>query len=249
MSLIRKPIPVLDRRGTDARVYERPNPTGPGRQVVKESVLLAERKKSAPQIFPDQSRISIRNEALALQYVRKHTTIPVPTLLEFRDEPGQPVQIVTEFVENAFPAKRLRLSPEAEGRIVQQLEGFVVQLRRLTDPDCRSFAGPPLFGVRLELSGVPIQQYKYRRYPTKSPYVLCHGDLAWHNLRIDPDTYEIKAVVDWEYAGFYPAEVESEYWRREGIGWALEGEKCDIDHVLRVLGKHMEEGGEVVQPE
>jgi hypothetical protein len=95
----------------------------------------------------------------------------------------------------------------------------------------------------------PIQQYKYRRYPTKSQYVLCHGDLAWHNLLIDPDTYEIKAVVDWEYAGFYPAEVESEYWRREGIVWALEGEKCDIDHVLRVLGKHMEEGGEVVQPE
>ncbi|KAI9632916.1 uncharacterized protein MKK02DRAFT_19768 [Dioszegia hungarica] len=230
-------LPPLDHFTGDARVYERRSPSGKGRQVVKESVSLSERK--TPQIFPDQSRISIRNEARAIQYVRKHTTIPVPFIVEFNDQPGAPVQLVTKFVKDGVPPKALQITPEGRARIVHQLEGYISQLQALTDPECRSFAGPPLFAVRFENAHLPLSDYKYRRYDADSPYVLCHGDLAWHNLLLDSETFEIKCVVDWEYAGFYPKEVESEYWRRPGPLAAMSSrDKDDKDDVLGVLWRH-----------
>jgi hypothetical protein len=226
--------------GLHSKLYERPNPNGPGRQVVKESMTLSEIGKK--QIYPDHSRIAIRNEYHAIQYVRQHTTIPVPNIVEFVDVPDTPVRIVMEYVENALPWKALRMPKDAQVRMVKQLESFVYQLHSLTDPDCRSFAGFPLFGLRFEDTHIPVQDFKYRRYDSNSPYVLVHGDLAWHNLLFDPITFEIKCVMDWEYAGFYPVEVESEYWRREGVvGGISEGEECDIDGVLATLWRHREE--------
>jgi thiamine kinase-like enzyme len=56
---------------------------------------------------------------------------------------------------------------------------------------------------------------------------------------LDPETFEIKCVVDWEYAGFYPKEVESEYWRRPGPLAAMSSrDNDDKDDVLGVLWRH-----------
>lgn len=122
-----------------------------------------------------------------------------------------------------------------------QLKSFIDQLHSITDPNCRSFAGLPLFSYRFEQTYIPIQDFKYQRYETESPYVLCHGDLAWHNLLFDPITFEIKCVLDWEYAGFYPVEVEGQYWRRSGsLSRVCDVEKCDLDSVMRVLWNHRE---------
>ncbi|KAK4896757.1 hypothetical protein LTR27_005351 [Elasticomyces elasticus] len=30
---------------------------------------------------------------------------------------------------------------------------------------------------------------------------------------VDPNTFEIKAIIDWEYAGYFPPEFELKYWR------------------------------------
>lgn len=37
----------------------------------------------------------------------------------------------------------------------------------------------------------------------KAKYVFQHGDLAPHNIMIDPRTLQIKALIDWEYAGYF----------------------------------------------
>lgn len=39
-------------------------------------------------------------------------------------------------------------------------------------------------------------------------YVFQHGDIAAHNLMMDPQTLEVKALIDWEYAGFFPPGME-----------------------------------------
>jgi hypothetical protein len=39
-------------------------------------------------------------------------------------------------------------------------------------------------------------------------YIFQHGDLAAHNIIMDTQTLEVKALVDWEYAGFYPPGME-----------------------------------------
>lgn len=231
--------------GLHSKLYERPNPNGPGRQIIKESCSSSELK--LPFSFPDQSRIAIRNEYHAIQYIRQHTSIPVPNIVGFRDEPDLPVQMVMEYVENALPPRTLRLPYEDQRRLKSQISDYVSQLHSISDPECRSFAGIPLFGVRFEGTRIPIQDFKYKRYDINSPYVLCHGDLAWHNLLLDPITYDIVCVLDWEYAGFYPVQAEGEYWRRGGpLGTIRREEYCDIDEVMRVLWSHRVE--EAVTP-
>ncbi|KAH6635196.1 phosphotransferase enzyme family-domain-containing protein [Chaetomium sp. MPI-SDFR-AT-0129] len=44
--------------------------------------------------------------------------------------------------------------------------------------------------------------------PSSKPYVFCHNDLHQNNILVDPSTLKITAILDWEYAGFYPAWVE-----------------------------------------
>lgn len=36
----------------------------------------------------------------------------------------------------------------------------------------------------------------------EAKYVFQHGDLAAHNIMIDPHTLQVKALIDWEYAGY-----------------------------------------------
>ena len=40
----------------------------------------------------------------------------------------------------------------------------------------------------------------------RSTFVTCHGDIQWANIVAGPD--EIRAFIDWEYAGAYPVEWE-----------------------------------------
>lgn len=225
---------MLNRRGPHALVYETPSGDGTKRHVVKESIPVSE--LSEPELFPGQARLMVRNEYLALKFVRKHTTIPVPTVIDFLDEPAPPVRLVTEFVENAVCPKSLPIPKDAQKRMIDQLEGYLLQLHAITDPSCRSFVGIPFFSWRLEATGIPIQDYRFRQFDQDSPYVLCHGDIGWQNLLVDPKTFEIKSIVDWEYAGFYPVEVEGEYWRRRGpAGPAMKQDVSDIDKVIGVL--------------
>lgn len=45
----------------------------------------------------------------------------------------------------------------------------------------------------------------WKTLPLETPeYVFQHGDIAAHNILMDPDTLEVKALIDWEYAGFFP---------------------------------------------
>lgn len=39
--------------------------------------------------------------------------------------------------------------------------------------------------------------------------LFCHNDLSTHNIIVDPETLNVKAIIDWEYVGFFPAEFEA----------------------------------------
>ena len=41
-------------------------------------------------------------------------------------------------------------------------------------------------------------------------FSLRHGDLTASNIIVDPQSIRVKAVLDWEFAGYYPREFESE---------------------------------------
>lgn len=47
-------------------------------------------------------------------------------------------------------------------------------------------------------------------------YVFCHNDLRQHNILVDPESLKIKAIIDWEFSGFFPRWFESVLWKRFG---------------------------------
>lgn len=65
--------------------------------------------------------------------------------------------------------------------------------------------------------------------------VFCHNDLSMHNIIVDPATLKIKAIIDWEYAGFFPTEFEGMFFRRPGPSVALEGEINDEKQLLDIM--------------
>lgn len=67
--------------------------------------------------------------------------------------------------------------------------------------------------------------------------VFCH-DLSTHNVIVDPVTLKIKAIIDWEYAGFFPAEFEGTFFRRPRPSFALNGEVNDEKHLLHIMHEH-----------
>ena len=65
--------------------------------------------------------------------------------------------------------------------------------------------------------------------------VFCHNDLSTHNVIVDPETLAVKAIIDWEYAGFFPEEFEGMFFRRSGPSVALEGEVNDEKKLLGTM--------------
>lgn len=65
--------------------------------------------------------------------------------------------------------------------------------------------------------------------------VFCHNDLSTYNVIVDPETLKVKAVIDWEYAGFYPQDFEAMFFRRLGPSAALDGEINDEERLLKIM--------------
>lgn len=65
-------------------------------------------------------------------------------------------------------------------------------------------------------------------------YVFCHNDLGQQNILVDPKTVKIKAIIDWEYAGFFPACFEGAFYQRVGPSFPMNGERNDVPGLLEV---------------
>lgn len=64
---------------------------------------------------------------------------------------------------------------------------------------------------------------------------FCHNDLSANNVIVDAQNLKIRAIVDWEYAGFYPPEFEAPFYQRLGPSIALEGEVDDVYMLLKTM--------------
>ncbi|KJZ77189.1 hypothetical protein HIM_03510 [Hirsutella minnesotensis 3608] len=160
----------------------------------------------------------LRNEAAVLQFIAKHTTIPVPEFLDLWEDNGL-LYLKTALVENGVELQHVDKSvlSIATARVTAQLESDIFpQLRRLR----RNFMGSP----NPELPVIPprrLWEWKEERiWPSitidTDEYVLCHTDLDRQNILVDPNTFRIVSILDWETAGFFPQEWELPYWTANG---------------------------------
>lgn len=65
--------------------------------------------------------------------------------------------------------------------------------------------------------------------------MFCHNDLSAHNVIVDPETLKVNAIIDWEYAGFFPEHFEGMFFRRPGPSAALDGEVNDEEQLLKIM--------------
>jgi hypothetical protein len=60
------------------------------------------------------------------------------------------------------------------------------------------------------------QQWKMKPFESEE-LVFCYNDLSTNKVIVDPETLKVNAIIDWEYAGFYPAQFEGKFFRGEGF--------------------------------
>lgn len=157
----------------------------------------------------------LRNEAAVLQFIVKHTTIPVPKFLGLWVDNGL-VHLKTALVKTGVELQHIEepRRPAAVREVTRQLESEILpQLRRLH----RNFMGSP----NPLLPVIPPNRFwdlkESRVWPSTvkdvDDYVFCHTDLDSQNILVDPNTFRIVAIIDWETAGFFPQEWELHYWK------------------------------------
>lgn len=58
-------------------------------------------------------------------------------------------------------------------------------------------------------------------------FVFCNNNLSQQNIIVNPQSLKILAIIDWEYAGFYPEFFERPLYKLLGPSVALDGEVDD----------------------
>jgi len=178
-----------------------------------------------------------KTDAAILRFLRQKTNIPLPrSECTFEDDGAFYFQ--SEYVEGVSMKE---LKEEEKEVVMQELEDHVATLRRLRSDTPgvpgESFMCPP---QRVTSNGWKIDSC-WRPYEEKGDYVFCHNDLGQHNVIVDPGTLRIKAIIDWEFGGFWPEWFERPFWKRPGPSVVLEGEEDDVQRCRDWLTTHCAE--------
>lgn len=165
------------------------------------------------------------NEALALRFVKEHTTIPVPGVISSDWDRITMDYIEGETLQQAWTT----LTPAQRSDILIQLGGYIAQMRALQAiylgrldgqgvliPSIIPRSGGPFSTLaefhdwlvqppkRLEAQSMYWHQIT-TQLRAECPIVFTHGDIASRNILVRGG--RIVALLDWEFAGWYP-----EYW-------------------------------------
>lgn len=178
---------------------------------------------------PRLGKERLMNEAVTLRYIREHTNIPVPKVYSDFEDDGA-YYLITECVEGEGMNS---LSEDQKAVVRKELEKHLATLKTLRS---NRMGGP---------SGIVIPPYRVMvrtekddwklRVSDQDEFVFCHNDLSQHNVIVDPKTLKINAIVDWEYAGFYPENFEQHFFTRLGPSVAIKDEVDDSEVFLGFL--------------
>ncbi|KJZ72793.1 hypothetical protein HIM_07737 [Hirsutella minnesotensis 3608] len=201
-----------------------------GRAFVKRSLRPNEFRTGYRGLHvPRLGKERLINEAESLQFIQQHTDIPVPTVYCHFEDDGA-YYLITEYIEGVSMSE---LPEEQKAIVREELESQRAKLKTLKS--CR-LGGP---------SGIVIPPYRVLqrtetdhwclRPSNQDEYVFCHNDLSQQNVIVNQDTLEIRAIIDWEYAGFFPPRFEYPFYARLGPSSAINGEVDDSLDLLQFL--------------
>ena len=197
---------------------------------------------------PRQDRERALNEAACMLYIMQNSDIPVPKLHASFEDDGA-VYLVMQYVDGVgmdsleeVEKTTVRQELEKHLKTLSNLvssrvggpSGFIVPPYRVFD---KSFRDDWSTAIHADGSSLDsrVRDQKDGKWKGEGKYVFCHNDLSQSNVMVDPETLEIAAIVDWEYAGFFPAFFERKFFERLGPSVALEGEEDDSGKLVEFL--------------
>jgi len=128
------------------------------------------------------------------------------------------------------------LAEEKKSTVIEELLGYISQTHSLKSKVLGGVLGDVCILYRLVEHVMPSILHNLPEAET-SGYSFFHNDLSQHNNLVDEDTLKINAIIDWEYAGFYPAEFDYPFYLRKGPSVALGEEIGDTPKLLEFLNK------------
>ncbi|KAK4235058.1 kinase-like domain-containing protein [Achaetomium macrosporum] len=200
-------------------------------------------------------------EGYTMRFVRQHTRIPVPEVYSvYKDEQSGAVHIVMEYIEGK-PLDEVwsTLTADEKQSVMRQLRGYFQELRQIKGTfigsvdgsgcDDQFFENAPgacgPYGTEAEFNQALARAWlegheddPFRQLLVKILFevmqgheiVMTHNDFAARNILVRGAT--VVAVLDWEFAGFYPEHWEycKALWRPEWDSeWIRDG---FVDKVL-----------------
>ena len=153
----------------------------------------------------------IENEKNALAFIARNTTIPVPRIVKWSDIDGVGSLTVETLTGQTFSDLYWELGPDDQKRLEKNMSDFldnvlIPQLKQLRSKTMGQLGGcvypPPRV---LSYDRRPRWEAKIA---STNRYVYCHNDLNFQNFMMNPETLEVEAIIDWEYSGFFPPEIE-----------------------------------------
>lgn len=163
-----------------------------------------------------------------MRYIADNTTIPIPNVHSIELHDGDIKSISMDYIDDrTLEDAWLDMVPSQKILIAQELHGFILQLRKLkkdSGPKRRGNASlkthtqdfkpsPDLLALftphsLLMMDSSGPDMLKHGPLGLKDKLVFTHGDLAPRNILVNNEGH-VSAVLDWEYAGWYPEWWES----------------------------------------
>ena len=177
-------------------------------------------------------RARLVNERNALNFIAENTKIPVPRVLEWTDEGGFGCLTVEAIQGNRADDVYDELPNEDQkNRLRRSIQRFVAgtvqpELNRLRSKRLGQLDGG-LF-VHPRISFYDQRPYWRPKSYTTNRFVYCHNDLGMQNFLVDPETLGVRALIDWEYSGFFPRESERYIFDDEEHGDSFNVDECRV---------------------
>ncbi|KAF2741673.1 kinase-like protein [Sporormia fimetaria CBS 119925] len=190
-------------------------------------------------VEPRWSRERLRNEAATLQFIASQTTIPVPQFLGLYEADGL-LYLATKRA-SGVPLDEIS-GPQASSAINRVDE----YMNEVVLPQVRGLRRRTTGSVDDSLPVIPPSRVTYRdkrshwaqKFRRDEDFVFCHNDLGQQNIMVDPDTFDITAIIDWEFAGFFPPEFELALWKHH---WSQTKDDAQTDRLIQILDSYDEQ--------
>lgn len=174
--------------------------------------LLQNGKAIAPYWFAER----LRNEVAVTEYLRAHTTIPVPTVRLYTDAEGL-LHSERDRIDGVCLQDIVHKSDRAKRE--KAVKNVDAQLRRDVLPQLQALRSRHIGSVDEKLPVIPpyrVFAKDRRSWPRitsdEEDFVLCHTCLNEQNIYVDPATGAIVGIVGWECAGYFPSYFELPVW-------------------------------------